>query len=240
MHDPHDTDENGLSLVHATCIDAMNLLMEDSNQNLEGNTGSNFKEHSMLFYVWQVIIYPLLTLISQFINNAATVPGVSNPYVTRGIDHDSGGHLDLKSRKFNVFNYLVVEQKCNVQCEDKDGRTPLHYACASGQLNIVQYLYKEKLSDLVHTTLSGDTPLYIACKFGQLEITEFLLSTGECDPLYKNAEGMTPLEIATSEEIRELLDHFCKGNYPLESVVKVFVLGDPQAGKSSLVQALQN
>ena len=56
----------------------------------------------------------------------------------------------------------------------------------------------------------------------------------------KNAEGMTPTEIATSVEIRKLLDHFCKGNYPLESVVKVFILGDPLAGKSSLVQALKS
>ena len=127
--------------------------------------------------------------------------------------------------------YIVVRQKCNTQCKDKDGLTPLHYACASGQLNIVQYIHREKLSDLVHTALSGDTPLHFACKFNQLDITEFLLSTGECDPLCKNAEGTTPLEIGTSVEIRDLLDHFCKGNYPLESVVKVFILGDHLAGK---------
>ena len=104
----------------------------------------------------------------------------------------------------------------------------------------MQYIHREKLSDLVHTALSGDTPLHFACKFSQLEITEFLLSTGECDPLSKNEEGITPLEIATSVEIRDLLDHFCKGNYPLESVVKLFILGDHLAGKSSLLQALQS
>ena len=153
---------------------------------------------------------------------------------------DSNYQLELKSRKIGIFKYLVVEQKCNVQCEDKDGRTPLHYACASGQLDIVQYIYREKLSDLVHTTLSGDTPLHIACKSSQVEITEFLLSTGDCNPLCKNAEGMTPLDISPSIDIRNLLDSFCKGNYPLESVVKVFVLGDPLAGKSSMVQALQS
>ena len=48
------------------------------------------------------------------------------------------------------------------------------------------------------------------------------------------------MEIATSQEIRKVLDNFCRGSYPLESVVKVFVLGDPLAGKSSLVQAIQS
>ena len=56
----------------------------------------------------------------------------------------------------------------------------------------------------------------------------------------KNAEGMTPTEIATSVEIRKLLDNFCKGTYPFESVVKVFILGDPLVDKSSLVQALKS
>ena len=73
-----------------------------------------------------------------------------------------------------------------------------------------------------------------------MEVVQFLLSTSECDPLIKNAEGLCPVEITTSPEIRKLLDHFCKGKYPLELVVKVFVLGDPLAGKSSLVQAIQN
>ena len=96
------------------------------------------------------------------------------------------------------------------------------------------------MSDLVHTAHSGDTPLHFACKYNQVEVVQFLLSTGECDPLIKNAEGMCPVEIATSPEIRKLLDHFCKGKYPLELVVKVFVLGDPMAGKSSLIQAIPN
>jgi len=156
------------------------------------------------------------------------------------IECENKSQLKLKSRKFDVFKYLVTEQKCEVQCKDKDGHSPLHYACASGQLSIVQYIHREKLSDLVHTTHSGDTPLHIACKSSQVEIIEFLLSTGECDLLCKNAEGMTPTEIATSVVVRELLDHFCKGTYPLESVVKVFILGDPLAGKSSLVQALKS
>jgi len=177
--------------------------------------------------------------MKRFINGV-TIPEVSNCDISHKKEHDSRNQLQLKSHKFDVFRYLVTEQKCEIQCKDNDGQTPLHYACASGQLDIVQYIHREKLSDLVQETHSGDTPLHVACKSSQVEITEFLLSTGECDPLCKNAEGKTPVEIATSVEIRKLLDHFCKGNYPLESVVKIFILGDSMAGKSSLVQAIQS
>ena len=194
--------------------------------------------HGMLSNIWQAIGNPFIAFLNALLY-ASTVSVASSPDVSH-TPRTGRSHSEFKSHKLNIFKYLVVEQKCKPPCKDKNGQTPLHYACASGQLKIVQYLYKEKLSDLVHTTLSGDTPLHIACKFSQVEITRFLLSTGDCDPLCKNAEGMTPLEKATSVEIRELLDHFCNGNYPLESVVKVFVLGDPLAGKSSLVQALQS
>ena len=143
-------------------------------------------------------------------------------------------------RCLNVVKYLISEHRCNPQCTDEKGQTPLHYACASGKLEIVQYFHDNGLSDLVHTAKLGDTPLHFACKSNQVEVTQFLLSTGECNPLIKNTEGQTPVEIAASPEIRKLLDHFCKGSYPLESVVKVFVLGDPMAGKSTLVQAIQS
>ena len=237
--DPHYTDGHGLTSMHFTCMHSISFQVNSMQAMLERITVSkvtNIKEQGMLAYIWQVII----TLISHFANgvkNDATAP---NPHVSHSLRIDCNIASELDLNKFMIFKYLLVEQKCTTDCKDKDGYTPLHYACASGQRNIVQYLYREKLSDLVHTTNSGDTPLHLACKFSQLEITEFLLSTGECDPLCKNAEGMTPLEIATSVEISEILDHFCQGNYPLESVVKVFVLGDPLAGKSSLVQALQS
>ena len=230
--DPHCAGDGGLTPLHATCMEKKCLcskIMEDVN---------SINMHGMLSNIWQAIGNPFITFLNALLY-ASTVSVASSPDVSH-TPRRGRSHSEFISHKWNIFKYLVVEQKCKPQCKDKNGQTPLHYACASGQLKIVQYLYKEKLCDLVHTTLSGDTPLHIACKFSQVEITEFLLSTGECDPLCKNAEGMTPIEKATSVKIRELLDHFCNGNYPLESVVKVFVLGDPLAGKSSLVQALQS
>ena len=235
--DPHTYDLNGLTSLHCTC--SLTDFAKSHNLNSEN---SNVQDQGVLFHIWQALIYPfmlIMQLVSKF-QGDVTLPGELNAFVTQGIDHDSRSLLELKSHKLEIFKYLVAEHKCRVQCQDKLGQTPLHYACASGQLNIVQYLHREKLSDLTHTTPSGNTPLHFACKFRQVEITQFLLSTGECKALCENAEGLTPLEMSTSTEIRELLENFCKGNYPLESIVKVFILGAPLAGKSSLVQALKS
>ena len=239
--DPHFRSGDGATPLHFACTGMQSLL-----NNMQ-QTSSIVTVHikQTLFHIWRAVIFPI-TLLSkilemfapQFSDKEMYMYGIVNDPMLSNNENESGDqptncHLD-------VAKYLITEHNCNPQCKDKKGLTPLHYACESGQLDIVQYFHSEKLSDLVHTAHSGDTPLHFACKYNQVEVVQFLLSTGECNPLIKNTEGQTPVEIAASPEIRKLLDHFCKGSYPLESVVKVFVLGDPLAGKSSLVQAIQS
>ena len=244
---PHFRHCDGAISLHFACIKMQHLFNNEYYPSEKITTTSDLSIKGILLHIWQVIIFPV-TMISHLLTNL--VPGFPNPAKqvynydilsdVMCANHKSKSGEQSKNPNLDVVKYLIIEHKCNPQCTDKEGQTPLHYACASGQLEIVQYFHSEKLSDLVHTAHSGDAPLHYACKFNQVEVTQFLLSTGECDPLIKNAEGLSPVEIATSPEIRKLLDHFCKGKYPLESVVKVFVLGDSLAGKSSLVQAIQN
>ena len=243
---PHFRDDDGAISLHFTCIDVQHLF-KNKHQPSEKTTTSNLSIKGILLHIWQAIIFPV-TRVTQLLTNL--VPGFPNPAKqinnydilsdAMWANRKKRSDEQFKNPNLDIVKYLITEHKCNPQCRDKEGQTPLHYACASGQLEIVQYFHNNKLSDLVHTAHSGDTPLHFACKSNQVEVTQFLLSTGECDPLIKNAEGLSPVEIAASPEIRKLLDHFCQGKYPLELVVKVFVLGDPLAGKSSLVQAIQN
>ena len=226
--DPHFRSCDGAISLHFACIDMQNLF-KNKHQPSEKITNSNFNIKGILLHIWQAIICPV-TMVTQILTNL--VPGFPNPAKqmynyeilsdAMWANHKSRSGEQSKNPNHDVLKYLINEHMCNPQCRDKEGQTPLHYACANGQLEIVQYFHSEKLSDLVHIAHSGDTPLHFACKSNQVEVVQFLLSTGECDPLIKNAEGLCPVEIATSPEIRKLLDHFCKGKYPLESVVKVF------------------
>ena len=243
---PRFRSDNGATSLHFACTGMHHLLMKED-QMSPMITTSNLRTQDVFPNIWHAIMFrftSVFNLLGKFVPgfpkpakemNICDIP--SNP-VWANCQRPSGE----KSINLNldVVKYLITEHNCNPQCTDKEGRTPLHYACASGQLKIVQYFHSEKLSNLVCTADSGDTPLHFACKFNQVEIVQFLLSTGECDPLVKNTERSTPVDIASSPEIMTLLDHYCKGKYPLESVVKVFVLGDPMAGKSSLVQAIQS
>ena len=243
---PHSRSDDGAISLHFACIN-MQHLFKNKHQPSENITTSNLGIKGILLHIWLAIIFPV-TMVTQLL--AKFVPGFPNPAKQMNnydilsdamwANHKSRSGEETTTPNLDVVKYLINEHNCNPQCRDKEGQTPLHYACASGQLEIVRYFHSEKLSDLVHKAHSGDSPLHFACEYNQVKVAQFLLSTGECDPLIKNVEGLSPLEIATSQEIRKLLDHFCKGSYPLELVVKVFVLGDPMAGKSSLVQAIQD
>ena len=46
------------------------------------------------------------------------------------------GHLD-------IVKYFVEEKKCNVECRDPLGQTPLQYATRGGRLTVVKYLIEE-------------------------------------------------------------------------------------------------
>ena len=246
----HSKDDDCSSLLHVVCGSIH--YFEETEHHMSARSISFVLSMQGMLHILLAIINLPVKLLSNVLPKI--LPRVSNSDselfiydITNDImqaSHDTRSDeqqvAPYNLRCLDVVKYLITEHKCNPQCTDEEGQTPLHYACASGKLEIVQYFHDNKLSDLVHTANSGDTPLHVACKFSQVEVTQFLLSTGECNPLIKNTEGQTPVEIAASPEIRKLLDHFCKGSYPLESVVKVFVLGDPMAGKSSLVQAIQS
>ena len=246
---PHVTDNDGITPLHLACA-GIQYFKEREYQVSAKSTPSILSIQSILPILLSIVSLPtslfsnvLPKFLPGFMNCAHKLSDTSG---ARSANHNYNTRSDEEQatpynlRCLDIVKYLITEHNCKPHCTDKEGETPLHYACVSGHLEIVQYFHSEKFSDPIHRAHSGDTPLHFACKSNQVEVVKFLLSTGECDPLIRNVEGLTPVELATSMEICKQLDHFCKGNYPLESVVKVFVLGDPSAGKSSLVQAIQS
>ena len=86
------------------------------------------------------------------------------------------------------------------------------------------------------------------------ETIAYLLEHGRCDPNCATYDGKTPLDIAREPEYLRLLLKFgaipnesntCKcfpehfQNQPADMAIKMFVLGNPGAGKSTLVKSLQ-
>ena len=119
---------------------------------------------------------------------------------------------------------------------------------------------KHKLIELMLTTWNPDdrdsngyTALHLACKAGSPITVNRLLSVAHCDPNIKNNNEEVPLQMTTNPEIiKNLIRHGAKTsmmyescqnmlgtNEPVKPPVKVFIVGNPSVGKSSLTAALK-
>ena len=159
-----------------------------------------------------------------------------------------GGHLD-------IVKYLV--QQGGDPQRSHFNFTPLHAACDAGHLDVVKFLVTEcRCNPLLPVTVLGITfgctPLDLACDSNHSDVIAFLLSSGTVDrlltcktnnlimrktPIFKQ----DPL-IPTWDERKDFFVHFfsCRRKSPFHPAFKVFVMGNPSAGKSTLVKAIQS
>ena len=137
---------------------------------------------------------------------------------------------------------------------NSDGYTALHLACKADSFIIVTYLLSVHHCDPnFKGGIYGYTALHLACKTGNCTIVKHLLSVAHCDPNVKSNNEEVPLQMtANSEIIKDLIRHGAKTSImyksckkalgtdkPLQPPVKVFVVGNPSVGKSTLTAALK-
>ena len=148
--------------------------------------------------------------------------------------------LDVACRKghVDIVRYLVGEQGCSTACQNISGDTPLHVACCEGHVDIVRYLVGEQGCTTACQNKNGDTPLHVACRQSRTPVVRFLLSTGRVDPWCKNASGHTPVQLTYSYDISQLFVGLT--NPDPVTAIKVFIFGNPAAGKSTLVKVIEN
>ena len=131
------------------------------------------------------------------------------------------------------------------------GKTALHIACEAGKASIVMMVGKH--TSLLATTNYGDTPLHIAAARGDKECVEALLQLN-APIMLRNAAGKTVRDVA-QYDMKPFLDtHFAKNRYVNydkiiqqakkrysnpERIVRIFVIGNPGAGKSSFVEVMK-
>ena len=102
-------------------------------------------------------------------------------------------HLAVHHGWTDIVIDLITKYKCDTNCKDSRGRTPLHYAASKNHLKVVRYFINEQHSDPMTRDNDGDTPLHSACRYGNAHIVQYLLSTGKVDPLSKNKNGEIPM-----------------------------------------------
>jgi ankyrin repeat protein/signal recognition particle receptor subunit beta len=99
----------------------------------------------------------------------------------------------------------------------------------------------------------GYTVLHFACQTDSFTIVHYLLSVAHCDPNTKSSSEEVPLQMTTNPEIiKDLIRYGARTSImyksykkalgtdkPLQPPVKVFVVGNPSVGKSTLTAALK-
>ena len=151
---------------------------------------------------------------------------------------------------------LINEFSCDVTTKGLFGKSLLHSACSSGAAGSLVKLISKHVSPWV-TDDNGDTPLHYCSYWGNLEGVLALL---EFNPpiMIRNDQGKTPRDVSFYISVSLCLDGYMRNNKGIiyshyevvqkhakskysraEPITRAFVVGDPGAGKSSLVEALK-
>ena len=167
-------------------------------------------------------------------------------------DHYTPLHDAAYYGKEDVALALIDEFGCDINARTRSGMTFLHKACYYGNTNIVKSA-GTCISPLVQDN-NGNTPLHIASHRGYRECVEALLLLN-APIMLRNASGKTSRDLA-SWEIKSLLDtyikekkmfvrydtlqeHAKKKYSTAEPITRLFVIGNPGAGKSSFVETMK-
>jgi len=98
---------------------------------------------------------------------------------------------------------FVEKDKCDVNAQDQNKRTPLHWAADFNQVSVMQYLVSKGAK--VNTKDGyGITPLLAAVYENHTDAVKFLLEKG-ADTTVKGPDDQTALQAATKEDIKQLL-----------------------------------
>ena len=172
---------------------------------------------------------------------------------------DSDGNRPLHraaiSGNEDIVLALIHEFSCDVNIRGFIYTTFLHDACKYGHANIVKSAGMH-ISPLV-VDEDGNTPLHLASLYGHRECVEAMLQLN-APIMLRNANGETSRDIATWD-IKQLLDTYIRENRntklyvrydalqvhakkkysTAEHITRVFVVGNPGAGKSSFVETMK-
>ena len=153
-------------------------------------------------------------------------------------------HIALLKNSSNVTKALINHSLCDMNMQDISGSTYLHLAIERCKSNIADMLINKKC-DLTVPNSNGDTPLHLACVHASrdpaiMKVARSLLASGTVDPSCANNAGQTPVELTTNYQLIQDISHFteCITKHSVQTYIKLFILGNPSTGKSTLVKAI--
>ena len=185
-------------------------------------------------------------------------------YSTANSEGDTALHIacrnpNLRDGIESIFKLLL--QHCDINLPNKDGNTVLFELIHNRHSpDFVVYVLKTTIVNLGTVNCKKETVLHLACRHNFRSIVSFLLSQKlrEIEGFINctNTDEQTPIVLTTDREIMQLLldngaksdalykihDKFFRDyslSSPPEMPVSILVVGDPHAGKTTLVSSLK-
>ena len=164
-------------------------------------------------------------------------------------------HVAAYTGKVEVALCLIDEFGCDPNVKGVDDKSLLHYACKRANSNLVSALTSTSMC-LYLTDKNGNTPLHVCARSGELNCMKALVSAN-APLLLRNNKGETAADVATGEAKHFLTQYVIDNREKLQidyisimehakmrysgehHIIRIFVLGNSGAGKSSLLESLQ-
>ena len=195
--------------------------------------------------------YGYVDIVRTLVNHKANVNVKAN-------SGDTPLHVAALYGQLEVVIALIHEFNCDINVKGQMGRSLLHSACACLRFDgaVVEYVGRYLSPLLVDD--DGNTPLHTAClNYSREPILTTLLKYNP-PLLVRNKDGNTPLDVVHHNWVKDILDKYmiensdkiyadysniqtlAKKKYSrAEPITRIFVIGNPGAGKSSLVETLK-
>ena len=102
---------------------------------------------------------------------------------------------------------LLDEKEVDVNCQNINGMTPLHYAVNEQNSVMIETLLKYGADPHIktHNEIGENTPFHLAVSLNLLDVVEKLLSVENADPTVKNKNGFTMMHIAAKEGYTDMV-----------------------------------
>jgi len=89
--------------------------------------------------------------------------------------------------KDNDMVKFLIEHGVNVNKENKDGGTPLFFACENGDIDMVKFLVEHD-ADVNKENNNRETSLFFACKNGKNDVVKFFVKNKNIFIMYKKVK----------------------------------------------------
>ncbi len=169
-------------------------------------------------------------------------------------------HYACQNGHVELLNKLVVEYKVDPSIRDNDGNTPLHILCRTRHTEeekLRTMLCEHRYWTVFQVNNNGNTPLHTATLYEQAYCARLLLQKYNAPLFVRNKDGKTALDLAKAQRSHEIVTIFKNYNSEIQStyqqldklakqefggekhLTRIFVVGHPGAGKSTLVETIK-